>query len=149
MSQAVQVPVPPVIGQLVDAVNHRNLATLVTCFAEDYANQTPAHPERGFRGREQVRRNWTRIFAEVPELQARVLRSVTDGATVWTEWRMAGTRRSDATVFEMAGVVIYEVTDGLIESAAFYLEPVERVSGDVDTAIHRAVGHETNPKDNS
>ena len=149
MSQAAQAPLPSVIEQLVDAVNRRDLASLVTCFIEDYANQTPAHPERGFRGREQVHRNWTLIFAEVPDLQARVLRYATVGGTVWTEWRMTGTRRSDATVFEMAGVVIYEITDGLIESAAFYLEPVEQVSGDVDTAIHRAVGHGTNPKDNS
>lgn len=149
MSQAAQAPLPSVIEQLVDAVNHRDLASLVTCFAEDYANQTPAHPERGFRGREQVHRNWTQIFAEVPDIQARVLRSVTDGVTVWTEWRMTGTRRSNATVFDMTGVVIYEVTDGLIESAALYLEPVEQASGDIDTAIHRAVGHGTNPKDNS
>lgn len=60
-----------------------------------------------------------------------------------------GTRRSDATGFEMVGVVIYEVADGLIESAAFYLEPVERVSGDIDTAIRRTLGDETNRKDNS
>lgn len=149
MSQAEQVPAPAVIRQLVDAVNQRNLAYLVACFAEDYTNQTPAHPERGFRGREQVHRNWTRIFAEVPDLEARVLRFMTDGATVWTEWRMVGTRRSDATGFEMVGVVIYEVADGLIESAAFYLEPVERVSGDIDTAIRRTLGDETNRKDNS
>lgn len=149
MSQAAQALLPPVIERLVDAVNHRDLASLLTCFAEDYANQTPAHPERGFRGRDQVRRNWTQIFADVPDLQARVPRSLTDGATVWTEWRMRGTRRSDATVFEMAGVVIYGVTGGLIESAAFYLEPVEQASGDIDTAIDRAVRHRTNPKDNS
>ena len=149
MSQAAQAPLPSVIEQLVDAVNHRNLAALVTCFAEDYANQTPAHPDRGFRGREQVHRNWTQIFAEVPDLQAGVPRCLTDGVTVWTEWRMTGTRRSDATVFEMVGVVIYEVTDGLIESAVFYLEPVEQASGDIETAIHRAVGHRTTLKDNS
>ena len=37
-------------------------------YADDYVNDTPAHPLRSFDGHEQVRRNWTRIFAEVPDL---------------------------------------------------------------------------------
>jgi hypothetical protein len=136
----------PVIQQLVDAVNDRDLVSLVACFSPDYANTTPAHPQRGFWGQDQVYRNWTQIFAEVPDVHARVPRSVTDGSTVWTEWRMTGSRRSDATEFAMAGVIIYEVTDGLIQSAALYLEPVEQTSGDIDTAIHRVVGQQTQPR---
>lgn len=143
MSQAAQAPLHPVIHTLVEAVNRQDLASLVGCFAEDYVNQTPAHPERGFRGRHQVHRNWAHIFAEVPDVRAHISRCVSDDVTVWTEWRMAGTRRSDASLFEMAGVVIYEVADGQIQSAAFYLEPVEQGSGDIDTAIRRAVGNRT------
>lgn len=149
MGQTAQGPIPPVVQQLLDAVNHRDLGSLVACFAEDYANETPAHPQRGFRGRDQVHRNWTQIFAQVPDVQARVSRSVTDGSSSWTEWRMTGTRRSDASAFEMTGVVIFKVTDGLIESASFYLEPVEQASGDINAEIQRAVGHRTNRKDNS
>jgi len=149
MSQATQGTPPPVVQRLLDAVNQRDLASLVACFAEDYTNETPAHPRRGFRGREQVRRNWTRIFAEVPDVRARVVRSATDGRTVWTEWRMSGTRRSDEGAFEMTGPVIYEVVDGLIQSASLFLEPIERDSDDIDAAIRRAVGHRTNPQDNS
>lgn len=140
---------PVVVQQLLDAVNHRDLAALVACFAEDYVNRTPAHPRRGFRGREQVRRNWDLIFAEVPDVQARVSRSAADGSTLWTEWQISGTRRSDGTVFAMAGVVIYEVAGDLIDSASFYLEPVEQVSGDIDAATHRVVSRRTEPKDKS
>lgn len=140
---------PPVIQSLLDAVNDRDLPSLVACFAEDYANETPAHPQRGFRGRDQVHHNWTQIFAQVPDVQARVSRYVVDGSTVWTEWAMAGTRRNDTTAFEMTGVVIYNVTGGAIESASFYLEPVERASGDVNAEIQRAVGPRIHPKDNS
>jgi hypothetical protein len=140
MSQDPQSLLVPVVQQLVDAVNDRDLASLVACFSADYSNTTPAHPQRGFRGRDQVRRNWTQIFAEVPDVRASVSRTVTDGPTVWTEWRMSGNRRSDATVFAMVGVIIYEVTDGLIESAALYLEPVEHTTGDVDAAIRSVVG---------
>jgi hypothetical protein len=40
----------------------------------------------------------------------------------------------------MAGVVVFVLGgDGLIAAARFYLEPVERSSGDVDAAISRLV----------
>jgi len=40
-----------------------------------------------------VRRNWSQIFAGVPDLRARLPRMTVDGDTVWTEWDIAGTRR--------------------------------------------------------
>ena len=48
------------------AANSHDIDRVVGCFTEDYRNETPVHPSRGFVGREQVRRNWTRIFAAVP-----------------------------------------------------------------------------------
>ena len=59
------------VEQLERATNAHDLEALVECFAEDYENETPLHPARSFRGREQVRRNWTQIFAFVPDLHAR------------------------------------------------------------------------------
>ena len=47
-----------VIDRLVGAVNGYDLEGLVSCFAEDYVNETPVHPQRGFRGSDQVRTNW-------------------------------------------------------------------------------------------
>lgn len=139
---------PVALQRLVDAVNGHDLPSLVACFADDYQNETPAHPEREFRGRDQVHRNWTHLFAGVPDIRAHVPRFVLDGTTAWTEWQLAGTRQ-DATAFEMAGVVIFELTDGLIRSATFYLEPVEQSSGDVDRAIHRAAHAPPKPKEAS
>src|ERR671917_1012629 len=86
------VPAGAVVGRLLAAVNGHDLDTLVACFAEDYLNETPAHPQRGFRGSEQVRRNWSQIFASVPDITAQVTRSSIDGDTTWTEWEMSGTR---------------------------------------------------------
>lgn len=40
-----------------------------------------AHPERGFTGRDQVRRNWEQIFAAVPDVTAEVVRIAVDGDT--------------------------------------------------------------------
>src|SRR5680860_1509672 len=51
------------VERLVEAVNDHDLERLVSCFAEDYINDTPVHPQRAFRGRHQVRKNWTQIFA--------------------------------------------------------------------------------------
>jgi ketosteroid isomerase-like protein len=128
-----------VVERLLEAVNAHDLEAMVACFADDYRNETPAHPQRGFRGRGQVRRNWTQIFAGVPDLRARLPRMTVEGDTVWTEWDISGTR-GDGAAFLMRGVVIFGVTDASITSARFYLEPVEEASGDVDAHTRRVVG---------
>jgi ketosteroid isomerase-like protein len=69
------------VDRLVRATNDRDLEALVACFAEDYENETPVHPARGFSGREQVRRNWEQIFTHVPDLRTEVKRSAIDGDT--------------------------------------------------------------------
>ena len=94
------------------ATNQRDLDALVGCFAEDYENQTPAHPARGFRGSSQVRRNWEQIFAAIPDLTVKVLRCAVDGDTAWTEWEHRGTR-PDGSQHLMRGVVIFGVGDGV------------------------------------
>ena len=128
----------PAITRLLDATNAHDLDALVDCFATDYVNETPAHPQRGFRGRDQVRRNWTSIFAGVPDITARIVASAVDGSTAWTEWDMSGTRR-DGAPHAMAGVVVFTVADDVITAARFYLEPVEHTSGDVNAAVDRAM----------
>ena len=131
-----------VIERLVQAMNDHDLEALVACFDEGYVNETPVHPRRGFRGNEQVRRNWTQILAAVPDLRARVLRTAVDGDRVWTEWNMSGTRR-DGVQFQMAGVAIFRVGDAKIASTRFYLEPVDQTSGDVDAAVGGLLGNAT------
>ena len=135
-----------VVDRLVQAVNEHDLDGLVACFDDDYVNETPAHPQRGFRGSEQVRQNWAQIFAAVPDIRARVPRAAVDGDTVWTEWELAGTRRDGAS-FLMRGVVIFGVVEGSVVTARFYLEPVEENSGDVNAAVSRVTGSATASSD--
>ncbi|MBA2273561.1 MAG: nuclear transport factor 2 family protein [Actinobacteria bacterium] len=123
-----------VIDRLVQATNNRDLEALIACFSDSYVNDTPAHPHRGFRGSEQVRRNWTQILAAVPDIRVQVVRTAVDGHTVWTEWEMSGSQ-SDGAAFLMRGVIIFEVADGSVTSARFYVEPVEETSGDVNAAV--------------
>jgi len=127
-----------IVQRLARATNDHDLEGIVGCFSEDYVNETPSHPGRGFRGRAQVRRNWAQILHGVPDLTARVLAVTVDGGTVWSEWVMAGTRR-DGAAHEMRGVIIFAVAGGLLCSARFYLEPVEHASGTVEDAVRAAV----------
>lgn len=129
---------PAMIDRLQAAVNQHDLDGVVACFALDYRNETPTHPQRGFTGKEQVRKNWEQIFAFVPDVTSEVIRRSVDGDTIWTEWEHQGTRR-DGTPHLMRGVVIFGVSDGLASWARFYLEPVEEVSGDVNAAVERQV----------
>lgn len=126
-----------VVQRLVQATNDHDVEGIVACFTATYVNQTPAHPGRGFEGSKQVRRNWAQILAGVPDVHAEILASATDGATVWSEWRMAGTRR-DGVSHEMRGVIVFDVAGELISAARFYLEPVEHESGTVDDAVRHA-----------
>ena len=128
-----------VIDRLVGAVNGHDLEGLVSCFAEDYVNETPVHPQRGFRGSDQVRTNWAQIFAGVPDMKAAVLRRAESDGQVWTEWDMSGSRGEDGGPFLMRGVVIFGIRADVISSARFYLEPAEEASGDVDAHTRRVV----------
>jgi hypothetical protein len=127
-----------VVTRLLNATNDHDIDALVECFSTEYVNETPTHPQRGFRGREQVRTNWTSMFAGVPDIRARVVASTVDGSTAWTEWEMSGTRR-DGARHAMAGVIIFGISQDRIARARFYLEPVEQTSGDVDAAVQRAM----------
>lgn len=130
-----------VVQRLARATTDHDLDGIVDCFAEDYVNETPAHPARGFRGREQVRRNWAQILQGVPDISAQVVAAAVDGATVWSEWVMSGTRR-DGTAHEMRGVNVFEVEGDRVRSARFYLEPVEHTSGTVDKAIRDTISNQ-------
>jgi integrase len=58
------------------AMNAHNPGCDGARFADDYVNEWPAHPQRGFRASDPVRRNWSRILAGVPDLRARLLMQV-------------------------------------------------------------------------
>jgi ketosteroid isomerase-like protein len=126
------------IDRLWQATNDHDLDGLVGCFAEDFENETPAHPARGFRGNRQVRRNWEQIFALVPDLHAEVTRTAVDGDVVWSEWEMTGTRR-DGSAHCMRGVVIFGVGDGIAQWSRFYLEPLDLGDDTVEDVVREHV----------
>jgi len=128
-----------VAGRLRDATNLHDLEALVGCFAPDFVNETPAHPARSFRGRDQVRKNWAQIFAAVPNLETEIMDSASSGDTVWTEWEMRGTRL-DGAPHLMRGVSVFKVVDDVFTSVRFYLEPVEQGGVGIDGAVQSGLG---------
>jgi ketosteroid isomerase-like protein len=127
-----------VVERLRLATNAHDLEALVACFAPEYRNETPVHPERGFNGRDQVRKNWEQIFSAIPDVRTEVLRCAVEGNTVWSEWEHRGTR-PDGSQHVMRGVVIFGVEDGLAAWARFYLEPVQEDAEGADAFVRRQV----------
>jgi hypothetical protein len=48
--------------RLLEAINAHDLEGQLACFNEDYRSEQPAHPARAFSGREQVRKNWSKLM---------------------------------------------------------------------------------------
>jgi ketosteroid isomerase-like protein len=129
----------PIARRLEAAMNAHDLEALVDCFADDYRNETPAHPSRGFVGREQVRANWVQILGAVPDLRAVLVRASSDGDVEWVEWDWSGTR-PDGAALAMRGVTITGVADGRAVWARFYMEPVDDDGIRVEQVVRDTVG---------
>ena len=124
--------------RLRDAVNRHDLDAMSRCFATDFVNDTPAHPARSFRGREQVRKNWAQIFAAVPNLEADLVDVAIHDDKVWAEWEMRGIRL-DGVQHLMRGVSIFGVVEDAFANVRFYLEPVEQAGAGIDAAVQSAL----------
>jgi ketosteroid isomerase-like protein len=116
-----------VLDRMQQAMTGHDLEALVACFAEHYDCEMPMHPSHSFVGRDNVRRNWTGLFAHVPDLKASVLRSADDGDLLWSEWEMTGTTVAGPG-YLARGVAILRVEDDQVAWARFYLDPVEETS---------------------
>ncbi|MGA5300258.1 nuclear transport factor 2 family protein [Nucisporomicrobium flavum] len=114
---------PPVVERLVAAINAHDLDALTACFAEDFRSVAPAHPGRTVQGRDHVRRNWTVMFEERPDVRAEILASAGDGDEFWSEWDFSGTSR-DGTPFHDRGVIVLRVAADLIAGNRWFIEPV-------------------------
>jgi ketosteroid isomerase-like protein len=128
-----------VVERLNAAMNAHDLDAFLACFQDDYESEQPAHPDRAFRGREQVRRNWSAVFDGVPDFRAELLRSAADGDTVWSEWHWQGTQ-ADGTLLDMVGVFVCGVHEGRISWARLYMEPVEHAGAGIESAVRRMTG---------
>lgn len=125
-----------VVERLIEALNAHDLDSFVDCFEPDYQSEQPAHPERGFGGREQVRMNWSALFAEIPDIQAELLRTAVDEDTCWAELSIRGDR-GDGSTLDLRGVIIHGISNDRIAWARLYLEEVEEAGEQIDETVRR------------
>ena len=123
------------------ALNAHDLEGFLACFHEDYGSEQPAHPDRAFQGRAQVRTNWSAVFEGVPDFRSELLHAAVDGEIVWSEWRWRGTQ-SDGASLDMAGVMVCGVREGRMSWARLYMEPVEHGGAGITAAVRRMTGDE-------
>lgn len=128
-----------VIAVLADATNAHDIDAFVALFAEDYDSQQPAHPDRAFRGRDQVRANWSQVFTGVPDFRADLVATAVEGDSVWSEWRWRGTH-ADGSHLDMAGVIIFGVCAGRIAWTRLYVEPIEQQGEGIEDAVRDMSG---------
>jgi hypothetical protein len=119
--------------RLAAAMNAHDLDAFVALFAPDYDSAQPAHPDRAFTGSEQVRANWSEVFAGVPDFHAELLRTTADGSTEWSEWHWTGTG------LEMSGVTVMGIRDEKIAWGRLYMEHVEHGEG-IEAAVREMTG---------
>jgi ketosteroid isomerase-like protein len=136
----------PIATAIAEAMNAHDIDAFVALFAPDYDSRQPAHPERAFTGRDQVRANWSSIFAGVPDFRAELVASAAAGDTEWSEWRWSGTQ-TDGGRLEMAGVMVCGVQDGAIAWARLYVEPVEQGGADIDATVRSMSGRDRGPQE--
>ena len=130
-----------VADALARAMNAHDIEAFVSLFSEDYDSEQPAHPDRRFRGRDQVRANWSAVFSGVPDFRAELVARAVDADTAWTEWRWHGTQ-TDGGRLDMAGVIVMGVQAGSITWARLYVEPVEAAGEGIDAAVREMSGRE-------
>ena len=128
-----------VTTRLRDAMNDHDIEAFLDCFHEDYRSEQPVHPGRGFGGREQVRANWSSIFAGVRDFAADLLGHCQDESQEWSAWRWTGTRQ-DGSVLDMAGVIVLGIRAGRIAWGRLYVEPVQAAEETIDEAVQRMAG---------
>ena len=116
--------VADVLRRQEQALNAHDVDALADCFHENLVSENFVHPSHTFTGREQVKRNWAQMIANVPDLRAELVGTAVDGDTVWGEWRIYGTRR-DGELLDLRGVVISKVEDGRVSSSRRYLAPID------------------------
>src|SRR3954447_10349390 len=110
-----------VVAALAKAMNAHDIDAFVSLFSERYDSEQPAHPDRRFRGRDQVRANWSAVFTGVPDFRAELVASAVSSDVAWTEWRWHGTQ-SDGSPLEMAGVIVMGVRESSVTWARLYVE---------------------------
>jgi ketosteroid isomerase-like protein len=125
-----------VVERMRQALNQHDIEAFVACFAADYASEQPNHPDRAFRGSDQVRKNWSAVFEEIPDFRSEILRTCATAGTVWTEWHWTGTL-AGGEPFNWRGVTISVIHDDRIALSRLYMAPVQASGPGIDAVVQQ------------
>ncbi|MGZ4278692.1 MAG: nuclear transport factor 2 family protein [Solirubrobacteraceae bacterium] len=129
------------MDRLTAAQNAHDLEGMLACFAEDYRSEQPLFPARTFQGADQVRANWSAMLDAMPDFHAEVLRSATDGDTVFQEVHWTATK-ADGTPLDVRGVLIMGISDDRVAWGRLYVDDVETEGAEIDAVVRRMAGTE-------
>ena len=130
-----------VAAALAGAMTAHDIDAFVSLFAPDYDSRQPVHPDRAFVGRDQVRANWSAVFAGVPDFRAELVATAVEADTLWSEWRWRGTHE-DGSRLDMAGVIVCGVEGGRLAWARLYVEPVESGGAGINVVVCEMSGRD-------
>ena len=129
-----------VAERLEAAMNARDIDAFVAFFDEEYDSKQPAHPDRAFRGRDQVRQNWSPIFDGVPDFSAELVAA------------SGGRHRVERVALARHPVGRHAARHGRrdrarrprgrLRWARLYVEPVEQGGAGIDAAVREMSGEE-------
>jgi hypothetical protein len=108
------------------------------CFDDDYNSEQPVHPDRTFTGQEQVRKNWSSNFDEMPDFSAQLLRYSISNNSFWAEWEWQGTRQDKSRLI-MRGVTIMGVEAGKIKWGRLFMEPVDLSGKGIEATVREVM----------
>ena len=67
-----------VIERLCEAINRHDLEAVLDCFHADVRSEQPTRPDRGYRGRDELRGYWEQVLCAGGDFQAKLLRCAAD-----------------------------------------------------------------------
>jgi hypothetical protein len=120
-----------VIERVQKAMNVHDVDAFIACFDPPYYTEQPLHPDRAFRGRDRLLKEWSDTFRRIPNFKATLLRCSVDRDVVWAEWQYTGTE-ADKTKLDLRGVTIQSVRDNRIVWGRMYMEPVQKPGGGIE-----------------
>jgi ketosteroid isomerase-like protein len=125
------------VERFAQAINGHDLEAIVGCFAPDYHDVEPAHPDRQISGGQaEVHKRWGTVLDSLPDFRTEVegVAVLDDTACIEHDW--SGTR-ADGTRLHPRGVNIFGIRDGQFAWGHIYLETVEEDGIDIEERVRR------------
>jgi steroid delta-isomerase-like uncharacterized protein len=112
-------PLPPLLEQLLKAVDDRDIAAFMALYAEDASHEdVPAGILA--RGREEIQAYVEGVWGQFPDLTFDAIAGHQAGDLAWIEYRFSATDPESGQTFSIRGIVVMELEGELVRRSADY-----------------------------